>query len=189
MSGEGLAVIMLIVFVLAMVLYGRSRWETARGDKRGLPRELRDAEVAYAERTFRSQRRGLVARLDRAYRVGGGIQLVELKTRARDAVYMADIIELSVQRVAVQDETGEGVALDAWVVVQNITTGARRHHRVTLLGVNEVEAMRDRYRALTAGQVTTARPARSVRQCETCGHRTRCVQRIGSMDTGERQGS
>ena len=47
--------------------------------------ELRGAEIAYAERTFRSHRHRLVARLDRAYRTPAGVQLVELKTRPRDA--------------------------------------------------------------------------------------------------------
>jgi hypothetical protein len=45
-----------------------------------------------------------VAKIDRAYRVGGELKLVELKTRARDLVYMSDIIELSVQRIVVQDD-------------------------------------------------------------------------------------
>jgi hypothetical protein len=88
-----------------------------------------------------------------------------------------------VQRIALQDETGLPVARDAWVVVQSSTTGARRAHRVTLLGVNEIETMRDRYATISRGQVRDPVPARSSRQCETCGHRDRCVATFGARGT------
>jgi hypothetical protein len=179
MSGESLAVLVALLFIVSLFLFYRGHRTQEDRDQRGLPEELRGAEIAYAEQTFRSRRRKLVARLDRAYRFDGVLKLVELKTRSRDVVYMADIIELSVQRIAVQDEIGEPVARDAWVVVQSSTTSARQPHRVTLLGVNEIENMRERYAAISRGQVSDPQPARSIRQCETCGHRDRCVATLG----------
>ena len=180
MSGESLAVLVALLFIVSLFLFYRGHRTQEDRDQRGLPDELRGAEVAYAEQTFRSERRKLVARLDRAYRLDGVLKLVELKTRAQDTVYMADIIELSVQRIAVQDETGQPVARDAWVVVQSSTTGARRPHSVTLLGVNEIESMRERYAAISRGQIHDPQPARSNRQCETCGHRDRCIATFGA---------
>lgn len=180
MSAEIIAVLVTLLFIGSLfVFYRGNRTQEAR-DQRGLPDELRNAEIAYAEQTFRSHRRKLVARLDRAYRLDGVLKLVELKTRSRDIVYMADVIELSVQRIALQDETGQPVARDAWVVVQSSTTGARRPHRVTLLGANEIENMRERYTAISRGHLRDPRPARSIRQCETCGHRDRCVATFGN---------
>ena len=179
MSGESLAVLVALLFIASLFLFYRGRRAQEARDQRGLPEELRGAEIAYAEQTFRSRRRKLVARLDRAYRLDGVLKLVELKTRSRDIVYMADVIELSVQRIALQDETGQPVARDAWVVVQSSTTGARRPRRVMLLGVSEIESMRARFAAISRGQVRDPQPARSTRQCETCGHRDRCVATFG----------
>jgi CRISPR-associated exonuclease Cas4 len=126
MNGELAAIVVVIVIIASAGCLLRHRSRFFDADEQGLPTVLRGAEIAFAEKTFQSQRRQLVARLDRAYRTADGLQLVELKTRARDAVYMADVIELSVQRIAVEDETGEPVSGDAWVVVQNSRTGARR---------------------------------------------------------------
>ena len=175
MSSDLGAVLVVLLLVVTVYLVARSRRGQASHDQRGLPQELRDAEVAYAEQTFRSRRRKLVARLDRAYRVDGVLKLVELKTRQRNVVQRSDVIELSVQRIALQDETNEPVAQDAWVLVQNATNGARRAHRVTLLGTNEIDAMRERFVALSRGQIRDPQPAGSIRQCQSCGHRDRCL--------------
>ncbi|HNW64405.1 MAG TPA: hypothetical protein PKJ32_15460, partial [Piscinibacter sp.] len=103
-----------------------------------------------------------------------GVQLVELKTRPRDAVYMSDVIELSTQRIALQDETGETVSDEAWVVVQNSRSGSRRPSRVRLLGLSEIAAMRERYVAVVHGRVGRPAPARTPSQCDHCAHKTRC---------------
>ena len=114
------------------------------------------------------------ARLDRASRVNGELRLVELKTRSRNVVYMSDIVELSVQRIAVQDEVGEVVARDGWVVVVSCFTGARRPHKVRLLGRDEIAKMAERYRQVAAGRVLAPVPARSPSQCRECAHCDRC---------------
>lgn len=178
MSDELLALVVVIVFITAAALWIRQQLRANGGDEQGLPLELRGAEIAFAERGFRSQRRQLVARLDRAYRTAGGLHLVELKTRAHDTAYMSDVIELSVQRIAVEDEVGESVSRDAWVLVQNSRTGARRPHRVRLMGVHEITAMSERYSAVVRGQVGRPNPSRSVSQCAQCAHKIRCSARF-----------
>jgi hypothetical protein len=67
---------------------------------------LRDAELFCVESQFRSKSRWpIVARVDRAYRLPSGlVVLVELKTRSTPAVRTSDVIQLSAQRVAVEDE-------------------------------------------------------------------------------------
>lgn len=179
MSDEFVAFVVMILFIASAMLLHRLRACSIAGDEYGLPPELQGAEVAFAEKTFRSQRRNLVARLDRAYRTASGLHLVELKTRERDAVYMADVIELSVQRIAVEDETGEPVSGDAWVVVENSRTGASRPHKVRLLGVGEITAMSERYNAVVRGQVEWPNPSRSVSQCAQCAHKRRCWTKFG----------
>ena len=174
MSDELLALIVVIVFIASAALWIRQQSRANGSDEQGLPPELRGAEIVFAERTFRSQRRQLVARLDRAYRTADGLQLVELKTRAHHTAYMSDVIELSVQRIAVEDEVGESVSRDAWVLVQNSRTGARRPHRVRLMGVDEITAMSERYSAVVRGQVGRPNPSRSMPQCASCAHKERC---------------
>ena len=177
--GDGVvALILLIAFVASAILFARRRSSQIDDIERGLPAELRGAEIAYAERTFRSHRHHLVARLDRAYRTPAGVQLVELKTRPRDAVYMSDVIELSVQRIALEDETGEAVAGEAWVVLQNSWTGTRRPRKVRLMATSEVTAIRKRYSDVVQGRVGRPAPARSLSQCSQCSHHASCAARF-----------
>ncbi|MDP1691784.1 MAG: PD-(D/E)XK nuclease family protein [Burkholderiaceae bacterium] len=178
MSDGYVTLILVIVFIASAILFPRRRSAPIDNVERGLPAELRGAEVAYAERTIRSHTRRLVARLDRAYRTPEGIQLVELKTRPRDAVYMSDVIELSVQRIALQDETGEAVSDEAWVVVQNRRTGTRRPHKVRLIETSEITAMREHYANVVQGRVVVRpAPARSPSLCGQCAHKARCATR------------
>jgi hypothetical protein len=171
------ALILVIVFIVAALLFARRRWALVDDAELGLPAELRGVEIAFAERTFRSRRHRLVARLDRAYRTPAGIQLVELKTRSRNVVYLADVIELSVQRIALEDETGEAVSDQAWVMVQHSRSGRRSPHRVRLLGIQEVTAMRERYAAIVHGRVARPASAGSASQCRQCAHRAMCAAR------------
>lgn len=176
--GEGLvALILVIVFVASAAMFARRRSITIDHDERWLPTELRGAELAYAEKTFRSHSQRLAARLDRAYRTPVGIQLVELKTRPHDVVYMSDVIELSVQRIALEDETGEAVSDDAWVLVQSSRSGTRRARRVHLMNASDIAAMRKRFADLLQGRVGMPAPAHSKSQCDQCWHKSRCKAR------------
>jgi hypothetical protein len=177
--GDGYAaLILLIAFIASAILLAKRRSAPIDDVERDLPAELRGAEIAFAERTFRSQRHHLVARLDRAYRTPMGIQLVELKTRAHDAVYVSDVIELSVQRIACEDETGEAISDQAWVVVQNSRTGKRRPRKVHLMETSDITAMRERYTDVVQGRVVSPAPARSPSQCRHCAHWARCAAKF-----------
>jgi PD-(D/E)XK nuclease superfamily len=173
---SGLLTVVGVVVVAALYALSRRPSDSA-GDERGLPAALRGARLAYAEETFRSAARRLVARLDRAYEVDGKLVLVEFKTRRANVAYMADVIELSVQRVALQDERRVPVSKTAWVVTQNSDTGTRQPHRVTLLSTAEVEALRSRYLEIEAGVGRAPSPASSDNQCLHCGHRAVCIGR------------
>ena len=127
--------------------------------------------MAYAEKTFRSPRRKIVARLDRAYRVAGKLHLVELKTRKWHRVYRSDIIELSAQRLALQEDTGEDVS-DLAIVITQVGRD-RRAHRVALMAPDEVVALARRRQDILAGSVTPEyAPHDGV--CKGCGLKERC---------------
>lgn len=167
----------LIVALLGLCAISVLRRGRGASDERGLPPELIGAELAYAERTFRSMRCSLVAKLDRAYRTRNGLVLVELKTRRQNKVFPPDVIELSVQRVALEDATGEPVSQTAWVLVNS--AGRRHSHKVQLLTADEVVSLRERYVRVAENRIERPRPARLLRQCENCGHRQRCSERFG----------
>ena len=178
MAPELIGLLTVVGVVVVATLYVLSRRHSDfEDDERGLPTALRGARLAHAEETFRSAARRLVARLDRAYEVAGELVLVEFKTRRTDVAYMADVIELSVQRVALQDERQLPVSKTAWVVTQNSNTGKRQPHRVTLLSTAEIEALRARYLEIEAGVGQVPTPARSGKQCLHCGHRAVCSGR------------
>jgi hypothetical protein len=116
----------------------------------------------------------MVARLDRAYEVDGELVLVEFKTRQAPVVYASDVVELSVQRVALQDERQVQVSTTAWVVVEETTRRTRIAHRMCLLDSAEVQALRTRYFGVWSGAVQDARGANSPKRCHHCGHRSVC---------------
>lgn len=143
MFERGLVALALSAFVVWLLL----GWRRRRSD--WLPRELRRAELAYAEKLFRGDGPTvLTAKVDRAYRLESGVLvLVELKTRGVNRPYRSDVIELSAQRVAIMKQTGEAVARHGYVVVQT-GEGRRTAHKVTLLDGAEVEALVDRRKAI-----------------------------------------
>lgn len=161
----------LVVSLLARRLAGAAvteRWST--------PRELARAQLAYMEQSFRINHPiHLVAKLDRAYRLrGGALVLVELKTRWRDRPYETDIIQLSAQKLAVEVRTGQSVEPYGFISILRPTGWrALRHHRVTLLNVDEVVELHRRREAILAGR-TAPRYARSRKACDRCAFRSRC---------------
>lgn len=142
------------IVVLLLVLHWIGRTRRVATERAWLPRDLQDAELAYAERRFRAKAPvALVARVDRAYRQRNGVlMLVELKTRPANRVYLADVIELSAQRYALEAHTRETVARQAYVLVQQTGRTQKTPHRVTLLAHDEVMALVKRREALLAGR-------------------------------------
>lgn len=188
MAPEAIGLLTVLGLVVVATLYSLSRRrDDFADDERGLPASLRGARLVHAEETFRSVVRRLVARLDRAYEVAGELVLVEFKTRRADVAYMADVIELSVQRVALQDERQVRVSKTAWVITQNSDTGKRVPHRVTLLSTEEVEALRHRYLAVQAGAGRAPALARSTNQCLHCAHRSACERKADPFSQGRLQ--
>ena len=109
----------LLLAVASAVAWHVIRCHHARvEERRDRPAGLRDAELFCVESQFRSKSRWpILARVDRAYRLPSGlVVLVELKTRSTAAVRESDVIQLSAQRVAVEDEMRVQVSDEAFVV-------------------------------------------------------------------------
>ncbi len=163
-------------FALAVARWRSLETHAARAERSSRPAALRDAELVYLEKLFRiSTPVGLVARLDRAYRLPSGLLvLVEFKTRSSNQPCLSDVIQLSAQRMAVMGQAGLAVASHAYVMVK---TQAGRSlptaHCVELMSDDQVIALIRRRDNLLAGRLLPRRPL-SLRTCDTCSFRGRC---------------
>lgn len=164
-----------IAIILAAVLLAWGYRLRRQPENAWMPRELRRARLAYAERLFKAPGRvTLTAKVDRAYRDRSGtLILVELKTRRLDRPYLSDVIELSAQRVAIMRQTGEHVAMHGYVVVQR-RPGRRTPHRVALLTEDEVDALIVRWEAIVDGYVQPRRSG-APRLCRGCEFEGNCA--------------
>jgi hypothetical protein len=103
-----LALALAFGYLIVKMLRARS---ILKADEAWRPAELMDAELAYAERVFRSAGPvSIVAKVDRAYRKSGVVTLIEFKTRAAHRPYPSDVIELSAQHYALSTGRKERVA-------------------------------------------------------------------------------
>jgi CRISPR/Cas system-associated exonuclease Cas4 (RecB family) len=169
----GIAVVCL---ALAMVGWRSVTSEAARAEQTSRPRALRDAELVYMERLFRiSSPVGVVAKIDRAYRLPSGLLvLVELKTRWINQPCLSDVIQLSAQRMAVMGQTRQAVATYAYVMVKAPTGRALPvAHRVKLMTDEHVVALVRRREDILAGRIVPGRP-RSTKTCLSCAFRGQC---------------
>jgi CRISPR-associated exonuclease Cas4 len=175
-----------LMLVVGLLVFATGYW-WLRGRQEGpdeswLPSEIAGGQLAFAEKRFESRRHGLVARLDRAYRAGGELHLVELKTRAYFAAHASDAIELSVQRLVLEEATGERVSPVAHVAVQQSGRPGLRAIRVDLFDEQQVMAMRHRLLQTRTGHGPEPRPATRRKACEKCAHRTVCQRTYGDRD-------
>jgi CRISPR-associated exonuclease Cas4 len=168
----------LLLVLLAMV--GLVAWRVVRNwrarasEQRWRPRELRHAQLAFAEKTFRTwQPIGLIARADRGYRLKGELHLAEFKTRARAATYPSDMIELSAQRLAIEASTGERVSEIGYVLAETPLGKRRLVHQIRLLPRAAVVAVARRREAILKGSIAP-RYTDSPGLCRDCAYRAEC---------------
>lgn len=164
--------IMLIVAVVGWRVVKRIEARTA--ESKWLPEELRAAKLKFAEQTFRIWRPiALIARVDRGYTLGAEIRLAEFKTRANKRAYRSDVIELSAQRMAIEESTGERVGEVGYVLIQDTTRKNRAVQRVRLMKKTELMAIARRREAILSGKVVPMY-AQSRGLCKKCGFRKEC---------------
>jgi CRISPR/Cas system-associated exonuclease Cas4 (RecB family) len=164
------------VFVAAFALLRRSLAAAGDAERRSRPAALAGATLRYMEKTFRTRApTPLVALIDRAYRdTGGELVLVELKTRWSKRAYATDVIQLSVQKLALEGQTGQKVAAHGFVTVKMPRgTAAPRSYRVELMDSTQIAALYRRREDVIAGRVAP-RYADSSRACKGCAFRDRC---------------
>lgn len=150
-----------------------SCWARA-SERHWLPQELHDAELALAEKMFWMWRPvALIARVDRGYRLDAAMRLAEFKTRKRAVVYPSDVIELSVQRLVVENGTAERVSDVGYVVAHDPLSKRKAVLTVQLLPRADVIALARRREAILSGRLVP-RYARSRTLCSDCAYRLEC---------------
>ncbi len=173
--GVGCAVAVVGV-ALAIARWRSVETDAARAEGASRPAALRDAELVYMEKLFRiSTPVGLVAKLDRAYRMPSGLLvLVEFKTRSSNQPFLSDVIQLSAQRLAVMGQTGRLVASYGYVMVKAPTRRALPiAHRVRLMTDDQVVALVRRREDILADRILPRRP-QSRKTCLSCAFRGQC---------------
>ena len=167
---------------LALVM---ARWRSlethaARAEWALRPAALRDAKLVYMEKLFRiSTPVGLVAKLDRAYRLPSGLLvLVEFKTRWINQPCLSDVIQLSAQRVALMGQTRQAVASYAYVMIKTRSWPTLPiAHRVNLMSHEQIIALIRRREGILAGRVLPRGPL-SRNTCLSCAFRPQCHNEI-----------
>lgn len=164
------AVAIAVLLLLARAILKR---RVVRDELDWRPLEMRNAELAYAERDFFvSSPDRIVARVDRVYRRPDDVHVVtELKRRDRVRVFESDRIELSVQRLALA-KNGLRVSDTGYVVVEGANV-QRRALAVQLLPEPAIATLAQRFRLLVAGLVQPTRANRPP-VCRKCAFRQEC---------------
>jgi len=173
---DGSRQLMDLILALAIVLLAVAilrKWAAGRRPATWSHPALHGKQLVYSEKTFRSKRHGIIAKIDRGYLAGDTIELLEYKTRDRHRVYRSDLIELSAQRVAVEDETGRCVDDAAYVLTERNRDGTRQLHTVTLLSREALLGIKQRHEALLSGR-ESPRLAASPALCLSCAYLSEC---------------
>ena len=168
--------IVIVCLALAIAWWQSVETEAAGTERVSRPEALRDAELVYMEKLFRTAKPvGVAAKLDRAYRTPSGLLvLVELKTRWINQPYISDVIQLSAQKVAVMGQTGQAVAPYAYVMVKAPTRRALPiAYRVQLMTDEQVVALVTRRQDILAGRILPRWPL-SQKTCLSCAFRSQC---------------
>jgi CRISPR-associated exonuclease Cas4 len=155
------------------------RRRVRRAEKAWKPESLKTAVLEYAERTFFTEHPfRLVAKIDRAYRMPSGLLvLTELKRRPGPRAYRSDVVELSAQKVALENSTSQRVANVAYVVVEHPFSKQRTPIPVQLLSESEIVALAQRYRDISARRTIPIKAERHA-LCASCGYKTQCGPKV-----------
>ncbi|WP_157691749.1 CRISPR-associated protein Cas4 [Noviherbaspirillum autotrophicum] len=170
----GIATAALAAWCWLKVFSARSR------DSAWLPVELKGAKLLYAEQRFTiTNPLALVARVDRGYALNGTVHLVEFKTREVPRDYRSDIIELSAQRLAVEQSTGYAVSDIGYVVIQSPARGERSVQQVRLMTAENVVALAQRRARILEGRIVP-QYTKSEALCRKCAFQEECRPELAS---------
>lgn len=168
----GLAIALAVLAILVRLLW-RSRAGMVEWHQR--PAALRDAQLLSVEAEYRSKGpRPIVARVDRAYRLPSGrVTLMELKTRSTAVVLPSDVIQLSAQRIALEDELGLQVSDEAFVLIPARAPAPQATRSVQLMSRAAIDALVERRWRLMDG-VEVPRWPECEHVCRRCGQSAAC---------------
>jgi len=171
---SGLVAIVLLAFAALVYAVHKTRRNSISREDAWRPGAFHGAPIAFAEKKFfTAWPFPLVAKVDRALRIGETITIAELKTRRSHRIYSSDVIELSAQKLALEEGAGEFVNPVAYVVTQHPASARRQTHPVRLLSRSELIGLARRRDRILAG-LETPRLAPNRGMCRSCAFYSRC---------------
>jgi hypothetical protein len=167
------AIVVALAFGYGLVVRCLTRWR----ERRWRPTLLQQAKLEFSEKIFVAKASPpLGAKVDRAYRLTNGwLALAEFKSRSQARVYASDIVELSVQKAAIEGAGSNRVSQTGYVVIEHPHTKDRTTVPVQLLSRDAVWTLARRHRALLSGTVSAQR-TQQTRICASCSYRIECRQ-------------
>lgn len=165
--------------LLSYLKGGREGREASRRDHRvemsKMPDEIATGTLVMSEEKIRTTIAGarVCGRTEQVYRTAQGVLIpVESKTRAVSRVYMSDVIQTSLQALALRDVRRK-VADQGYVRTSHPTTKAVAYHPIQLMPRHLLERLVTRYFDVIEGRsVPTHQENRAA--CEKCGFRDKC---------------
>jgi len=177
----GMLLAAIVVVTIAVVRkFGQRRYHLR--DDAWLPEELRGAVLVHSEQEFTADTPVRIgAWVDRAYTLPAGtLVLVEFKRRERPVAFLADVVQLSVQRVAIERAGAGRVAPYGYVAVVHPGSGRITPIRVTLEEEAAIFARYDRAARVLSG-VSAPAKAREKVLCINCAFRPECRPELGPL--------
>lgn len=185
-----------LLLIFAVALIAASAWVFAQATRhrvrdeesyaheehRWMPVELRTARLEASERDFVARIDGnpVPVRPDQIYRTADGrLVPVDSKTRSGARVFPSDVIEVSVQRLALaQDPRFTGNARVADYGYVRLARGGRNgrpaYKRIELMTEDDLTQLYRRYQDVVAGRLSPVCQT-NPRACAGCGYRARCA--------------
>lgn len=185
--GPALMLVAITLLVLGVIAYLSLRPPTAqaeayvRDELRWMPPELAQAELVLSERQLFTtlNESSVPVKPDQAYRLPDGrVVPVETKTRTHNVIHNSDIIQLSLQRLALIDASRmleqSPIAPHGYVRIKDKAGRRRpRYQRAALWTRDRLEALHRRYLGIIAGDIRPI-PQTNKKACAGCPHRSRC---------------
>ena len=179
-----------VVVVTIAVLREVGRRRPRLRDDAWLPAELRGAALVYSEREFTANRPVRIgAWIDRAYALpSGALVLVEFKRRERPVAFLADVVQLSAQKLAIERAGAGQVAPHGYVAVVHPWSGRITPLPVLLEDEAAVVARYHRAAKVLSGVSTPTKTHDHV-LCLDCAFQPKCRPELRRPGTPASPGS
>lgn len=185
MSNAAWLIVALVIGFAAVLLSRRGGKRAAWLQREHMPDVLKTATLVASERLFRCKHPvALSGTPDQVYRLqNGSLVIVDTKRRRRATVFDADIAQVSLYRVLLQNQSRfRQQSFAEYGYLRLVTSAGVHYEQIPLWTPEQVVQLHRRYWSLREG-LTAPQGATFAGLCRQCGHRQRCGQARSASDT------